>query len=114
MIKRVAFFEGAVRPGREAEFDTYVKEKLAPIWRRFPKAVRVEILREVEAEDGAHRYPMVLEITYPDRASMAAALASPVRSESREATKGLFDFFEGRILHAVYALEGPPPPGTPG
>ncbi len=105
MIKRLAFFEGAIRPGREAEFDAYVTERLVPLWRRFPKAARVEVLREVEAEDGSHRYPMVLETTYPDRAAIAEALASAVRFESREVTKGLYEFFDGRIFHVVYRLD---------
>ena len=104
MFKRLAFFEGVVRPGREAAFDAYVNHELAPLWRKFPKAVRVEVLREVEAEDGSHRYPMVLEITYPDRAAIAIALASPARAEGREATKGLHEFFDGRIFHVVYEL----------
>ena len=56
MIKRLAFFEGAIRPGRAAESDTYVSERLVPRWRKFPKAVRIEVLREVEAENGSHRY----------------------------------------------------------
>jgi hypothetical protein len=104
MIKRLAFFEGAVRAGREADLDAYVTEKLVPLWTRFPGAVRVEILREIEAEDGSHRYPMVLEITYPDRAAIEEALASAVRAESREVTKGLNRFFDGRIFHVVYRL----------
>lgn len=105
MFKRLALFEGAIRSGREAEFDAYVNDRLAPLWRRFPNALRVEVLREVEAEDGSHRYPMVLEIAYPDRAAIAEALASPVRAESREVTQGLFEFFAGRIFHVVYELE---------
>ncbi len=104
MIKRLAFFEGAIRPGREAELDAYVTQKLVPLWRRFPKALHVEVLREVEAEDGSHRYPMVLETTYPDRAAIAEALASAVRFESREVTKGLSQFFDGRIFHVVYQV----------
>ncbi len=104
MIKRLAFFEGVIRPGREAEFDDYVTQKLVPLWLRFPKAVRVEVLREVEAEDGSHGYPMVLEITYPDRAAVEEALASAVRTESREVTKGLSQFFDGRIFHVVYLV----------
>ena len=114
MIKRLAFFEGAIRPGREAEFDAYVTERLVPLWRRFPKAVRVEVLREVEAEDGAHRYPMVLETTYPDRAAIAEALASAVRFESREVTKGLNAFFDGRTFHVVYQVADSAPPPAPG
>ena len=104
MFKRLAFFEGAIRPGREAAFDAYVNQRLVPLWTRFPKALRVEVLREVEAEDGSHRYPMVLCIAYPDRKAIEEALASPVRSESREVTKSLFEFFDGRIFHVVYGL----------
>ena len=104
MLKRLAFFEGAIRPGREADLDAYVTEKLVPLWTKFPKAVRVEVLREVDAEDGSHRYPMVLEITYPDRAAVEDALASAVRAQSREVTKGLGQFFDGRIFHVLYGL----------
>ena len=105
MLKRLAFFEGAIRPGCEAAFDAYVNDRLVPLWRRFPAALRVEVLREVEAEDGAHRYPMVLCTAYPDRAAIDRALASPVRFESREVTKGLFEFFEGRIFHVIYRVD---------
>ena len=104
MFKRLAFFEAAIRPGREAAFDAYVKERLVPLWTRFPKAFRVEVLREVEAEDGSHRYPMVLCIACLDRKAIEDALASPVRSESREVTKGLFEVLDGRIFHVVYGL----------
>ena len=105
MLKRLAFFEGAIRPGREAAFDAYVNQRLVPLWTRFPRALKVEVLREAEAEDGSHRYPMVLCTTYPDRAAIDEALASPVRYESREVTKGLFEFFEGRIFHVIYKVD---------
>jgi hypothetical protein len=82
MFKRLAFFEGAIRPCREAAFDAYVNERLVPLWTRFPKALRIEALREVEAEDGAHRYPMVLSTAYPDRGAIDEALGSSVRFES--------------------------------
>jgi len=64
----------------------------------------VDVLREVEADEGAHRFPMVLEIAYPDRNALEEALASPTRALGREATRGLFEFFEGRIFHAVYEV----------
>ena len=105
MLKRHAFFEGAIRPGCEAAFDAYVKEKLVPMWTNFPRALKVEVLREVEAEEGSHRYPMVLAIAYPDLPAIDEALGSPVRAQSREATKGLFDYFEGRIFHVVYRVD---------
>jgi hypothetical protein len=105
MFKRLAFFEGAIARGREAEFDAYIKERLVPLWTRFPGATRVEILREVEVEDGAHRYPLVLQTTYAARDAIEKALESKVRLESREMTKGLLAMFEGRVFHVVYALD---------
>lgn len=104
MLTRLAFFEGAIRLGCEGQFEDYVKTKLLPIWRQTPRAVRVDVLREVEADDGAYRFPMVLEIAYPDRNALDEALASPTRALGREATRGLFEFFEGRIFHAVYEV----------
>ena len=109
MFKRLAFFEGSIAPGREADFDAYIKERLVPLWTRFPGAVQVETLREVEAEDGAHRYPLVLQTTYRSRGAIEGALASSVRFESREVTKGLLAMFEGRVFHVVYALEAHAP-----
>jgi hypothetical protein len=102
MLTRLAFFEGRIRSGREADFDRYVQETLLPIWRRTPHALRVEVMREVEADDGAHRFPMVLQIAYPDRKALDEALASSVRTLGRDATRGVHEFFDGRIFHAVY------------
>eukprot|EP01037_Dinobryon_pediforme_P014901 gene14901-15038_t len=110
MFKRLAFFEGAILPGREAEFDAYISERLVPLWTQFPRALRVETMREVEAEDGSHRYPLVLEISYPDKQAIEAALASAVRAESREMTKGLLAMFNGRVFHVVYELKAYAPP----
>ena len=104
MLRRLAFFEGAIKPGRDADFDLYVNQKLVPLWTKFPGALRVEVMREIEAEDGSHRYPMVLAVTYHDRAAIERALASPVRSESREVTRGLHQYFDGRIFHVIYDL----------
>ena len=102
MLKRLAFFEGAIRLGCEDQFDNYVKTKLLPIWKQTPRAARVEVLREVEADEGAHRFPMVLEIAFPDRNALEEALSSPIRALGRDATSGLFGYFDGRIFHAVY------------
>ncbi len=105
MYKRLAFFEGAILDGQHAAFDGYIAEHLLPLWRQFPGVTRVEILREVEAEDGSHRYPLVLQTTYPDREAIAVALASQVRFDSREMTRGLLALFSGRVFHVVYRLE---------
>jgi hypothetical protein len=104
MFKRLAFFEGTIAHGREIDFDAYINERLVPLWTKFPGATRVEVLREVEAEDGSHRYPLVLQTTYPKRDAIEKALASNVRFESREMTKGLLAMFAGRVFHVVYEL----------
>jgi len=105
MYKRLAFFEGHIKDGQDAAFDAYIAAHLLPLWRQFPGVTRVEILREVEAEDGSHRYPLVLQTTYPDREAIAMALASKVRFDSREMTKGLLALFSGRVFHVVYHLD---------
>ncbi len=105
MLTRLAFFEGEVRPGRAVDFDRYVRETLAPIWRRTPRALSVEIMFEAEADEGARRFPLVLRIAYPDREALDEALASPVRALGRDATRGLSEFFDGRIFHAVFESE---------
>ena len=69
MLKRLASFEGGIRPGREAAFDGYVNEKRVPPWTHFPGALGFEVLREVEAEEGSHRYPTALSVAYPDMAA---------------------------------------------
>jgi len=45
---------------------------------------------------------LVLQISYPNRAALDEALASSIRSLSREVTRGLFETFDGRVWHAVY------------
>ncbi len=99
MITRLAFFEGSIKPGKEKAFETYVLERLVPLWTKFPNAGRVQVLREVSRDEGAPPFAMVLAVSYPDSAGMEEAMVSPVRMESREVTKGLFEFFDGRIFH---------------
>jgi hypothetical protein len=97
MLTRPAFFEGTIRSGREADFDGTFGRRWC-IWRQTLHALRVEVMREVEADDDAHRFPMVLQIAYPNRRALDEVLASPVRALGREATRGLNEFFAGRIF----------------
>jgi antibiotic biosynthesis monooxygenase (ABM) superfamily enzyme len=113
MFIRCAFFRGRVRPGHEAAFTRYVEERLVPLWRRFPGAQEVRVLRQLESDQDHSRYEMVLEIRYPSREAIEAALASPVRAESREVTRGLLEMFDGDVFHTVFAAESWPPLGHP-
>ena len=78
-------------------------------------AIVAEIHRALvgaEAEDASHRYPMVLEIAYPDRAAIEEALASPVRAESREVTQGLLNSSQGGFSTSSTSLKTTFPPTT--
>lgn len=102
MFIRCAFFEGRIKAGKEVEFFRFVEERLLPLWRQFPHAKKVEVLREVETETGSHNFPMVLQTLYPSRKAITEALNSPVRAESRTLTQELMKMFEGRIFHVIF------------
>ncbi|KGE02226.1 hypothetical protein [Rhizobium sp. YS-1r] len=104
MIIRQAFFEGTIHAGKEEEFKAYVADRLMPLWLSFPGVREVRVLYNIERDEGAPPYPMVLSTMYDSREALATALESPVRYESREVTKGLLEMFDGRIHHHVFDL----------
>ena len=104
MIIRQAFFQGSIHAGQEQAFKAYVAERLMPMWLAFPGIREVKVLYDIERDEGAPSYPMVLWTAYDSREALAEALASPVRYESREMTKGLLEMFDGHIHHHVFDL----------
>lgn len=108
MFIRCAFFRGRAKTGHEAEFTAYVTEKLVPLWIRFPGAEEVRILRQEEADVAEPHFEMVLQVRYPSKAAIEEALASDVRYESREVTKGLLELYEGDIFHTVFRADEHP------
>ena len=105
MFIRCAFFKGQVKPGMEEAFDQHVHQKLVPLWTRFPGALEVRVLRQLESDVGDPTLAMVLSIRYASREDIAAALDSPVRHESREVSKKLFEMFDGSVFHTVFSAE---------
>ena len=106
MLMRMAVFEGRVKPGQEAGFHRYVTERLAPLWRQFDGAAEVRVLFGAEQDASAPEYPLILAITYPDRAAMERALASPARYESRDLLPELFEkYFDGRMHHHLMTFD---------
>lgn len=102
MITRYAVFEGQVHAGQEAAFRAAVLAEILPHWKRFPGATAVRVSFAVSRDAGAPEFPMILATSYPDVATVEAALASPVRTEARAATEAvLARFFTGRIHHHV-------------
>jgi hypothetical protein len=102
MYIRCAFFEGRVKPGCDDAFATFVKDRLVPLWTKFPGAEEVRVLRQAESDTDQPHYAMVLAIRYPDKAAIDAAMKSDVRARSREETGELVKMFEGRIFHTVF------------
>ena len=104
MYIRCAFFEGRVKPGSEEAFAAFVRDKLVPLWTKFPGAEEVRVLRQFESDTAEPNYAMVLSIRYPSLEAIELALKSDVRRQSREETAELIKMFEGRIFHTVFEV----------
>ena len=105
MYIRCAFFEGRVKSGHEAAFTSFVHDRLIPLWRQFPGAEDVRVLRQQQADTDEPHYEMVLAIRYPSLAAIDLALKSDVRNRSREETAELVKMFDGRIFHTVFKAD---------
>lgn len=105
MITRFALFEGTVKPGYVDAFRIAVRERLVPLWTQFPGNVDVRVMFSDDRDEGAPEFPLILAITYPDTATMDAALQAPVRFQSKQVTGEIVaEFFDGRIHHHVTQL----------
>ena len=105
MITRFALFEGTVKSGQVDAFRTAVKERLVPLWTQFPGNTDVRVMFSDDRDEGAPEFPLILAITYPDTATMDAALEAPARFQSKEVTGQIVEqFFDGRIHHHVTQL----------
>ena len=102
MFIRCAFFEGEVHDGCERKFADFVRDRLVPLWTKFPGAVEVRVLRQKDSDTPSPHYAMVLAIKYPTLAAIEEAMKSDMRAKSREETGELVKMFEGRIFHAVF------------
>lgn len=102
MITRYALFEGKVHDGQTEAFRQAVLAELLPKWKAFPGALSVRVTFAESRDEGAPDYPLILAVSYPDRAAVDHALASPARTEGKAATEAvLARFFTGRIHHHV-------------
>jgi hypothetical protein len=102
MITRYAFFEGRITAGETNNFRAAVLAEILPHWKSFPGIVSVKVCFENERDEGAPEMPLILAITYPNRASVDIALASPQRALAVAATGSvLARFFQGRVHHHI-------------
>lgn len=101
MITRTAIFEGRVKPGCEDRFFDAIRDRLAPLWRQFPNASNVRLLRIARSDEDALPIAMIQQIDYPSFEAMEQAIASPIRAQARAVTLELMEMFEGRFYHVV-------------
>lgn len=104
-VMRCAFFRGRVSPGCETAFEALLAERLVPLWRRFPGALEVRLLRPLDADAHAPPLALVLSVRYPSLAAMREALASDIRERTREPTRDLLAMFEGEVFHTTFAVD---------
>ncbi len=101
MLTRVAIFEGVIEAGGEDVFFAQVRERLEPIWRRFPHVQDVRVLRTQQADPGAIPIVMVLEMDFADLDAIHASLGSDIKTKAHEATLEVLKPFSGRFFHFI-------------
>jgi len=102
MITRYALFEGYVREGQTEAFRAAVLAEVVPHWNAFPGVLAVRVCFSEERDEGAPELPLILAISYADRAAVDTALASPARAAAKAATEAIVArYFHGRIHHHI-------------
>jgi hypothetical protein len=101
MITRTAIFEGRLKDGCEERFFAEIRDRLAPLWRQFPNASNVRLMRIASTDDETTPIVMIQQIDYPSLAALDEALASPMRTQARAITMELMEMFEGRFYHLI-------------
>ena len=107
MITRFALFDGHVSPDNLQAFRNAILQEVLPYWQAFPGVLAVRVCFANERDEGAPPLPLILAISYPDRAAVDVALASPERTQAKAATESvLARFFTGRIHHHITEAHG--------
>jgi hypothetical protein len=102
MITRFALFEGKINAGETNAFRAAILKEVVPHWESFPRVVAVRVCFSNEHDEGAPEIPLILAITYPDRAAVDVALASPQRALAKTATDSILErYFNGRVHHHI-------------
>lgn len=106
MLVKQALFLGQVKPGLESEMRAYVENDLAPLWRQFTGAHRVEVLFGQVQDPRGPEIPLVLSVAYETEEHVARAMASPARYESRDLLPAFYDqyFDEVRLVHVTFEV----------
>ena len=102
MITRFALIEGQIQPGDTEKFRCAILEEVLPHWKSFPGVLAVRVCFANERDEGAPEIPLVLAVSYPNRAAVDKALASPERALAKAATESvLARYFRGKVHHHI-------------
>lgn len=106
MLLKQALFIGTVKDGQEDAMRAYVEATLAPLWRQFAGAHRVEVLFGQVQDPGGPKIPLVLSVAYENQAKIDEAMASPARYESRDLLPDFYETYwdEVRLVHTTYEV----------
>lgn len=105
MITRYAIFGGQVKAGQEAAMRAWVTEHLTPLWRQFACAEEVRVLYGVEQDADGPNIPLILAITYADRAAMEQGVSSPARYAAKDLLPELYERFYDKVDLWHYVME---------
>ncbi len=97
MITRYAMFGGTVKEGKEAEMRAWVSENLTPLWRKFACAEEVRVLYGIDQDPDGPVIPLILAITYADRAAMEIGVNSPARHAAKARLPELYEQFYDKV-----------------
>ena len=99
MIKLVALFK---RPEDVAVFDAHYDETHAPLMRKVPGLVKMEVTRNLQAFRGEPEYYLIAEMYFKSKEAFDAAMAS---EENKAAGKDLMSFARNYVT-MVYGEVG--------
>ena len=105
MITRYAIFGGKVKAGKEAEMRDWVTENLTPLWRKFARAEEVRVLFGLDQDADGPNIPLILAITYADRAAMEIGVNSPARHAAKAVLPELYERFYDKVELWHYLMD---------
>lgn len=105
MITRYAIFGGTVKHGKEEEMRAWVSANLTPLWRKFACAEEVRVLYGIDQDPDGPNIPLILAITYADRAAMEIGVNSPARHAAKALLPQLYEQFYDKVELWHYLMD---------
>ena len=104
MWVRSAYWIGAIRAGREAEFAGLLDDDLVPAMRRLPGVQGVRTLWPKRREDDPPDLACQVVVEFADRADLERMLASSERQALRPRVLALREMFDGALSHIDFEV----------